>query len=116
MQNKTEYTINFQPIGRRVAAFSRNSLLNAAQEAGIVIASICGGMGICDSCKIRLITGSLSEPTLEEKTIFTVDELQNGYRLACQAYPQSDLTIEIPPESHRTPKIANRREDADHTD
>ena len=104
MQNKTEYMINFQPIGRRVAAFSRNSLLNAAQEAGIVIASICGGIGICDSCKIRLITGSLSEPTLEEKAIFTVDELQNGYRLACQAYPQSDLTIEIPPESLTAPQ------------
>jgi uncharacterized 2Fe-2S/4Fe-4S cluster protein (DUF4445 family) len=104
MPNKTEYIVNFQPIGRRVPIIHGNSLLNAAQAAGIDIASICGGVGICDSCKIRLFNGNLSEPTLEEKAIFTENELLSGYRLACQAYPQSDLTIEIPPESLTAPQ------------
>jgi uncharacterized 2Fe-2S/4Fe-4S cluster protein (DUF4445 family) len=104
MPNKTEYIVNFQPIGRRVPIIHGNSLLNAAQGAGIDIASICGGVGSCDICKIRLIDGSLSEPTLEEKAIFTENELLSGYRLACQAYPQSDLTIEIPPESLTAPQ------------
>jgi len=104
MQNKTEYIVNFQPIGRRVTVLSGNSLLSAAQGAGINIASICGGIGICDSCKIRLINGTLAEPTLEEKALFTFNELQSGYRLACQSYPQSDLIIEIPPESLTAPQ------------
>jgi uncharacterized 2Fe-2S/4Fe-4S cluster protein (DUF4445 family) len=104
MPNKTEYTVNFQPIGIRVTVVREKSLLNAAQGAGIDIASICGGIGICDSCKIRLINGSLSEPTLEEKAIFTDHELDSGYRLACQSYPQSDLIIEIPPESLTAPQ------------
>lgn len=104
MLNKTEYTVNFQPIGRRVSVIRGNSLLNAAQEAGINIASICGGIGICESCKIRLINGNLSEPTLEEKALFADDELLSGYRLACQSFPQSDLIIEILPESLTTPQ------------
>jgi uncharacterized 2Fe-2S/4Fe-4S cluster protein (DUF4445 family) len=104
MQNKTNYTVNFQPIGRRVTVVRENSLLDAARGAGIDIASICGGIGICDSCKIRLIDGSLSEPTLEEKAIFSNQDLESGYRLACQSHPQSDLTIEIPAESLTAPQ------------
>lgn len=104
MQNKTGFIVNIQPIGRRVTVERGNSLLNAAQEAGINIASLCGGIGICDSCKIRLINGSLSETTLEEKAIFTEYELQSGYRLACQSFAQSDLIIEIPPESLTAPQ------------
>jgi uncharacterized 2Fe-2S/4Fe-4S cluster protein (DUF4445 family) len=104
MQDKMEYIVNFQPIGRRVTIVLGESLLNAAQGAGINIASICGGIGICDSCKIRLITGTLTEPTLEEKAIFTDNELNSGYRLACQSFPKSDITIEIPPESLTAPQ------------
>jgi uncharacterized 2Fe-2S/4Fe-4S cluster protein (DUF4445 family) len=104
MQNDHKFTINFQPVGRRVTSKPDQTLLNAAQDAGILIASICGGVGICDSCRIRLINGILSEPTLEEKALFSVNELQSGYRLACQSYPQSDLVIEIPPESLTAPQ------------
>ncbi len=104
MPNEYEFTVNFQPIGKRVRVPHSNSLLNAAQEAGINIASICGGVGICDSCKIRLIKGNLSEITLDEKAIFTGQELEAGFRLACQAYPESELTIEIPPESLTAPQ------------
>ena len=104
MQTKPEYTINFQPIGRRVSSSEKQSLLSVAQEAGIMLASICGGVGSCDSCKIRLINGDLSEPTLEEEALFTPAELEVGFRLACQAYPRSNLTIEIPPESLTAPQ------------
>jgi uncharacterized 2Fe-2S/4Fe-4S cluster protein (DUF4445 family) len=99
MPEIAEYTVNFQPIGKRVSVASDQSLLNAAQEAGIAIASICGGIGICDSCTVRLVKGNLSALTLEEKALFSETELKAGFRLACQTYPRSDLTIEIPPES-----------------
>lgn len=104
MPNNAEYIVNYQPIGRRVTVDPKNSLLQAAQGVGIDIASICGGIGICDSCKIILINGSLSKPTLEEEALFTAQELDRGYRLACQSYPQSDLVIEIPPESLTAPQ------------
>ncbi len=104
MPNQNEFTINFQPIGKRVSSVGENSVLFASQQAGINIASVCGGIGICDSCKIRLINGKLTGPTLEEQAIFTHSELEAGYRLACQAFPESDLTIEIPPESLTAPQ------------
>ncbi len=104
MPNNPLYTVNFQPIGRRVSVSAVQSLLTAAQGAGIDIASICGGIGSCDSCKIRLINGNLTPPTLEEEALFTTPELKAGFRLACQAYPLSDLTIEIPPESLTAPQ------------
>jgi uncharacterized 2Fe-2S/4Fe-4S cluster protein (DUF4445 family) len=104
MPNQPEFTINFQPIGKRVIIEQGNSILRAAQEAGINIASVCGGIGACESCKIRLIQGILSRPTLEEEALFSSKELSGGYRLACQSYPESDLTIEILPESLTAPQ------------
>ena len=104
MQQTPEYTINFQPVGRRVVTNTQQTILNAAQDAGIALASICGGAGICDSCKIRLISGSLSEPTIEENALYSEIDLQAGFRLACQTYPLSDITIEIPPESLTAPQ------------
>lgn len=104
MPKQPDYTINFQPIGKRVKATNNQSLLGVAQEAGIALASICGGVGACDSCKIRLIYGDLNDPTLEEIALFTQKEFEAGFRLACQAYPRSNLTIEIPPESLTAPQ------------
>jgi len=104
MKNKLEYTVNFQPVGKRVIAEAGQSLLNTAQDGGIALASICGGVGVCDSCKIRLINGKLTDPTLEEEALFSEIDLHSGFRLACQSYPLSDLTIEIPPESLTAPQ------------
>jgi uncharacterized 2Fe-2S/4Fe-4S cluster protein (DUF4445 family) len=104
MPNKSEFTINFQPLGRRVSIQPEQSLLDAAQDSGIDIASICGGVGICNSCKVRLIKGQLSPLTQEEMAIFSDAEIESGFRLACQAIPLTDLTIEIPPESLSTPQ------------
>jgi uncharacterized 2Fe-2S/4Fe-4S cluster protein (DUF4445 family) len=104
MPNKPGFIINFQPIGRRITAETGISLLSVAQETGIALASLCGGVGVCDSCKVRLISGKLSEPTLEEQALFSDIELTSGYRLACQSYPLSDVTIDIPPESLTAPQ------------
>jgi uncharacterized 2Fe-2S/4Fe-4S cluster protein (DUF4445 family) len=63
------------------------------------LVSVCGGSGSCDSCRLRLMSGRLNPPTLEEQDIFEPEELQVGYRLACQAVPQTDVKVDAPPES-----------------
>jgi uncharacterized 2Fe-2S/4Fe-4S cluster protein (DUF4445 family) len=98
------FLVIMQPVGRRAHIRSDQSLLEAAQTAGVEILSICGGIGACGSCKIRLITGELSGPTLDEQELLTAKELKAGFRLACQSYPISDLKIDIPPESLSTPQ------------
>jgi uncharacterized 2Fe-2S/4Fe-4S cluster protein (DUF4445 family) len=98
------YSINLQPVGRRAEVTSDQSLLTAAQASGVELVSLCGGVGACDSCKVRLVSGKLSPLTLEEEALFSIGEQTAGYRLACQAKPLSDVVIDIPPESLTTPQ------------
>lgn len=102
--NPQSFAVNLQPVGRRAEIHPGMSLLHAAQVTGVELISLCGGIGACDSCKVRLVKGKLSQPSLEEEAIFTPEELAAGYRLACQATPLSDVTIDIPAESLTTPQ------------
>jgi uncharacterized 2Fe-2S/4Fe-4S cluster protein (DUF4445 family) len=99
-----KFTVNMQPIGRRVEIAPGMTLLEAAQSAGVELSSVCGGVGVCESCQVRLIEGDLTPPTLEEESLFSSEELAQGYRLACQAAPIGDVKIDIPPESLTTPQ------------
>ncbi len=103
-QPTLKHTVNMQPVGRRAEISPGMTLLEAAQSAGVELASVCGGVGVCDSCQVRLMDGSLTPITLEEESLFNERELAQGYRLACQASPTSDVKIDIPPESLTTPQ------------
>lgn len=104
MTGQREYRIDFQPIGRRGTAVAGDSILAVAQKAGVGLASLCGGIGGCDSCKVRLVAGQATEPSLVEEAIFSAEELANGWRLACQVEPLDDLKVDIPPESLTAPQ------------
>jgi uncharacterized 2Fe-2S/4Fe-4S cluster protein (DUF4445 family) len=41
--------IDFEPVGRRIDVPAGTDLLAAAQAAGVQLASLCGGIGSCDS-------------------------------------------------------------------
>ncbi len=93
------FRIEFEPLGRRVEAHPGQTLLEAAQLAGVGLASVCGGVGTCEECRVRLVAGRLSVPTLVEETALSKSDLSAGYRLACQAEPLSNVKLDIPPES-----------------
>ncbi len=65
---------------------------------------MCGGIGACDSCRVQLMEGSFTPPTLIETAELTEEELAAGMRLACQSYPKSAVKLYIPPESLTTPQ------------
>jgi uncharacterized 2Fe-2S/4Fe-4S cluster protein (DUF4445 family) len=98
------FEIDFEPIGRRIHIDEGFTLLDAARLAGVELVSICGGVGICEGCRIRLVEGKLSSPTSQERHILSEDEIAEGYRLACQAIPRSDVKVDIPSESLTTPQ------------
>lgn len=104
MDELAHYLIDLEPIGRRTESTPEQSILDAAQRAGVEIVAVCGGSGSCGKCRIRLIDGELSAPTAVERNTFTADDLNAGLRLACQAYPRSHIKIDIPPESLSTPQ------------
>jgi len=91
--------VELQPIGRRAEIAPGETLLSAAQSVGVELQAVCGGVGTCGQCKVRLIAGSLSAATSQETEKLTPELLAAGHRLACQAMPESPVTVEIPPES-----------------
>jgi uncharacterized 2Fe-2S/4Fe-4S cluster protein (DUF4445 family) len=98
------FLIDLQPVGRRIQIEAGKSLLAAAQAAGVELISICGGIGICDGCRVQVRAGELSPLTLEEEATFQAEEISQGFRLACQAIPLSDCHMDIPPESLTAPQ------------
>ncbi len=107
----------FQPFGTVVQAQEGNTILQAAQEAGIHIPAYCGGEKTCGKCRIKIVEGNfekhqinssmrnLSPVTVEEKKHLTQKELRSGYRLACTTLVHGDVVIEIPEESRMQSQI-----------
>jgi len=98
------FIIDFEPIGRRGEFSGEQSLLECARQLSVDIVSICGGIGNCDRCKVQVIAGKVSRPTLEEEAELSDSDLEWGYRLACQTYPESDVKLHVPPESLTAPQ------------
>ena len=93
------YRIDFEPVGRKAECRSNESLLDCARRLGVGISSICGGRGTCHTCRVRVISGILSAPTHSEAEALSAQELEDGWRLACQAIPASNCQIMLPLES-----------------
>jgi uncharacterized 2Fe-2S/4Fe-4S cluster protein (DUF4445 family) len=100
----TAHKIDFEPVGRRGECQTEDSLLECARKLGVGISSICGGQGICHSCKIQVLSGSVSRPTPSELEAFSPKELKAGWHLACQTHPRSDVRLHLPAESMTTPQ------------
>lgn len=93
--------IRFEPFGITTQAETGTTLLQAAQAAGVEIESVCGGKGTCGKCKVVASRG-LTEPTALELRSLSVDELAQGFRLACQAAVTGDVEVVVPEESRRS--------------
>jgi uncharacterized 2Fe-2S/4Fe-4S cluster protein (DUF4445 family) len=103
-QADTAFRVDFEPIGRRAEVVPGETLLAAAQAAGVGLVAICGGAGVCGDCRVRLVQGELSSATGAERELLSSQEREKGFRLACQAVPLSDVKLDIPPESLSAPQ------------
>lgn len=93
------YRIDFEPAGRKGQCQGNESLLACARRLGVGISSVCGGRGTCRTCRVRVTSGVLSEPTCIEVEALSPQELGDGWRLACQAIPAGNCQLVLPPES-----------------
>ena len=93
------YQVGFEPIGKRIEVASNTTLLEAAQQAGLALSSTCGGMGRCGQCRLVILAGSVSPPTVDEEYLLTELELQSGQRLACNTYIHSNIKVHVPKSS-----------------
>lgn len=98
------FTVDLEPIGRRVAVAPGQTLLDAARQAGVGLVAVCGGAGVCGKCRVRVMSGTLTDPTPLEQARLSAAELAAGWRLACQAQPLGAVKLDIPPDSLTTPQ------------
>jgi 3-phenylpropionate/trans-cinnamate dioxygenase ferredoxin reductase subunit len=79
--------------GKAVTAGPKETLLHAALRAGIDFPHSCR-VGSCATCKCKLVQGKVRELT-RASYVLSAEELAQGYILACQSVPQTDVHIEV---------------------
>ncbi|MEM1388755.1 MAG: ASKHA domain-containing protein [Pseudomonadota bacterium] len=101
----------FTPSGKRGRFPVGTPVLTAARQLGVDVDSVCGGRGICAKCQITPSFGdfpkhgvtvcdsALSDWSAVEARYDEKRGLAAGRRLGCQATVQSDIVIDVPPES-----------------
>jgi len=89
--------LDFEPISRRLIITPLKSFYQALLDSNIQINSLCGGKGTCGKCKVQVQKGIeyLNDPTNSEKKFLTQEELNNGWRLACQAEVKKESLEEL---------------------
>ncbi len=69
------------------------TLRRLALDAGVALASACGGRGTCGKCRVK-VRGAASQVTAQEERLLSPGDRAAGVRLACQVTPAGDLTAE----------------------
>ncbi|MBI5936077.1 MAG: DUF4445 domain-containing protein [Chloroflexi bacterium] len=98
------FHLDLQPIGKRIDVPEGTNLLDACQQAGVELVAVCGGAGVCGTCRVRLLKGKLTDYSMTELDELSDEERAAGLRQACQVEVLSDIVIEIPPESLSAPQ------------
>ncbi len=95
---QNEVRVTFQPSGQNVYVLPGTVLLEAAGRAGIILQTPCGGKGTCGKCKVKIMNGQCS-PLVASAQTLSDEQIEEGFRLACQSHVENDLVVEIPQES-----------------
>lgn len=102
---ESTFSIEFQPIGIRLAFSEPITILDAARQAGIFIRSDCGGKGSCGKCAVQIIEGGSSTLTHNEAIFRKGGMLQQNERLACETIINENVKVFIPPSSFNASQI-----------
>jgi len=92
---EAEVRVAFQPSGKTAFVLKGTRLLEAAAEADLVLDSPCGGEGACGKCRV-IVDGEAGELTSSEREALSAEDLQAGFRLACQSSVVGPMTVEVP--------------------
>jgi len=90
--------IDFEPISRRLNLKTyEKTLFELLTEINIKIKSLCGGVGTCGKCIVRIQEGNeyLNAPSEAEKKFLNNNQIENGSRLACQTKIDTKYVSEL---------------------
>ncbi len=112
------------PSGRRGDVPVGTTVLNAAQQLGVDLDSVCGGRGICGRCQIRVSVGDFAKHNINSQAdnlspagdVDTTFDARKGLlenaRLGCHAQILEDVVIDVPAESQRHRQVVRKRAEA----
>ena len=89
------FTVTLKSSGRQFSVAPGETVLEAAQRAGIALPYSCRA-GVCGSCKATLLQGDCVYPR-NPPLALNAGELAHRAVLLCQAVPTSDLLLEARP-------------------
>ncbi len=87
--------VRFDPGGRMVHVLAGEKVIEAAAQAGLTIHTPCGGSGLCGKCRVQITAGACP-PSEAERNVLSPEQLQAGWRLACQTAVCGDAAITVP--------------------
>ncbi|MCP4641738.1 MAG: DUF4445 domain-containing protein [bacterium] len=90
-----DLVVKFEPLGRSAHVPQGTTVRDAAAQIGLAIDAPCGGKGTCGKCRVR-ITSDAPAPNAAEFMVFSTEELDKGYRLACQTPCANAMVVEVP--------------------
>jgi uncharacterized 2Fe-2S/4Fe-4S cluster protein (DUF4445 family) len=83
--------IRLEPLAVEVDVPRGAALISSLSGHGVEFP--CGGTGECGGCGVRVLSGSL-EVTDADRTAFSQKQLDDGWRLACQAHAELPVVLE----------------------
>lgn len=91
----TRVEIDFAPSGKSARVPLGVTVFDVASWNAIAVDSTCGGHGTCRKCKVQIVSGDIPHGASDAKA-FTEEELEQGWRLACQACAFTNLKVNVP--------------------
>lgn len=71
------------------------NLLYHLRENGFAINSPCNGNGTCGKCRVKILSPNFAGASENEIKLLGIEAIENGYRLACRNFIESDLEISL---------------------
>lgn len=84
--------IELEPLGEKFTLERGTPLQDVLFAHGVEFP--CGGRARCKGCRVRVVRGALAI-TPEQEQLLTREELEAGWRLACCAKAEDNLTLEL---------------------
>jgi CDP-4-dehydro-6-deoxyglucose reductase len=87
------FTVTLQASGRRFDVAAGETVLDAAQRAGLALPYSCRS-GVCGSCKATVLAGHFDYPHNPPAALSAAERAHHA-ALLCQAVPTSDLVLRV---------------------
>ena len=100
MADRASVEVKFEPMDLMATVPGGSLITRAMVNAGVLLPLDCGGNGTCGRCLVQ-VEGPASAPSPAEERLLDREQLDQGWRLACQTEALGDLRVTVPETAER---------------